>query len=98
MPDDGLAERAIRELAANMRYSPPALEDWERFYIFVATTHHCQNKWSATDVAQRLLRLGVPQERAEELGELYGHGRATLYMAGKGRHKNDKTGWTCFLG
>jgi len=59
--DPGVAAKTIYSCFQTLWSRPP--------------TATCRKQWSASDVTERLERLGVSADRAEELGELYGHCR-----------------------
>jgi hypothetical protein len=96
MSKDDPAERALRAVAARAR-STMEIVDWREFYNFIATAASCRKRWTMTHVRQRLLEMNVPEERANELSEIYGHCRCAIYWMGTGSHKQDTQGWSLFL-
>src|ERR1700680_297374 len=90
-----LAEHCLRTLAANAKGGSIGRSEWRWLYSFVIAARRARLRWTATDVQKRLVEQGVDEERAEELGQIYGHCRAALHLAGKG-DKRDHV-WSRFL-
>jgi hypothetical protein len=96
MSKDDFAERSLKAVAARAIHTMDIV-DWREFYNFVATVASCRKRWTRADVKRRLLEMKVPEDKAEELSEAYGHCRCALYFMGNGIHKNDAKGWSYFL-
>lgn len=90
-----LAEYCLRTLAANAKVGSIGISELRWLYSFVIAARRARLRWTATDVQQRLVEQRVDEERAEELGQIYGHCRAVLHLAGKGDQR-DKV-WSRFL-
>jgi len=90
-----LAEYCLRTLAANAKVGSIGISELRWLYSFVITAKRARLLWTAADVQKRLVEQGVDEERAEELGQIYGHCRATLHLAGKGDQRDGA--WSRFL-
>lgn len=90
-----LVEHCLRTLAANAKVGNIAMSELRSLYRFVIVARRAGSHWTATDVQKRLVEQGVDEERAEELGQIYGHCRAALHLAGKGDQRDEV--WSRFL-
>ena len=90
-----LVEYCLRTLAANAKVGCIGISELRCLYRFVIVVRRAGLRWTATDVQKRLVEQGVDEERAEELGQIYGHCRVALLLAGKG-DKRDEV-WSRFL-
>jgi hypothetical protein len=71
------------------------IETKKFLFGFVIVARRARLLWTATEVQKRLVEQGVDEEQAEELGQIYGHCRAALQLAGKGDHRDEV--WSLFL-
>lgn len=90
-----LVENCLRTLAANAKVGSIGISELRWLYSFVIAARRARLRWTATDVQKRLVEQGVDEERAEELGQIYGHCRAALRLAGKGEQRDEV--WSRFL-
>jgi hypothetical protein len=90
-----LVEYCLRTLAANTKVGSIGIYELRCLYSFVIVVRRARLRWTATDVQKRLVEQGVDEERAEELGQIYGHCRAALQLAGKGDQRDEV--WSRFL-
>jgi hypothetical protein len=90
-----LVEHCLRTLAANAKVGSIGISELRSLYGFVIVARRAKLRWTATDVQKRLVEQGVDEERAEEIGQIYGHCRAALYLAGKGDQRDEV--WSQFL-
>ena len=90
-----LVENCLRTLAANAKVGSIGISELRCLYSFVIVARRARLRWTATDVQKRLVEQGVDEERAEELGQIYGHCRAALHLAGKGDWRDNV--WSRFL-
>ena len=56
-----------------------SLQDWNRFYMFIARAHARRKRWDHHDVEGMLVQYGVPKGQAKMFSEVYWHGRCVLY-------------------
>jgi hypothetical protein len=89
------AEDYLRTVAANAKVGSKGISELRLLYSFVITARRARLSWTATEVQKRLVEQGVDEEPAEELGQIYGHCRAVLQLAGKGNHRDED--WSLFL-
>src|ERR1700683_4079858 len=90
-----LLEHCLRTLAANAKVGSLGISELRWLYSFVIVARRARLRWTATDVQKRLVEQGVDEERAEELGQIYGYCRAALHLAGKGDRRDHV--WSRFL-
>lgn len=90
-----LVDYYLQTLAANAKVGSSGISELRLLYGFVITARRAGLRWTATDVQKRLLEQGVDEERAEKLGQIYGHCRAALHLAGKGDQRDEV--WSRFL-
>jgi hypothetical protein len=90
-----LVEYCLRTLAANTKVGSIGISELRWLYSFVIAARRAGLRWAATDVQKRLVEQGVDERRAEELGQIYGHCRAALHLAGKGDPRDEV--WSRFL-
>ena len=90
-----LVDHSLRTLAANTKVGSIGIYELRCLYGFVIVVRRARLCWTATDVQKRLVEHGVDEERAEELGQIYGHCRAALQLAGKGDRRDEI--WSRFL-
>jgi len=90
-----LVEHCLRTLAANAKVGSIGIPELRSLYRFIIVAKRAKLRWTATDVQKRLIEQGVDEERAEELGQIYGHCRAALYLSGKGDQRDEV--WSQFL-
>ena len=79
----GLVEHLLQTLAANAKVGSIGISELRWLYSFVIAASRARLRWTATDVQKRLVEQGVDEERAEELGQIYGHCRAALHLAAR---------------
>jgi len=90
-----LVEYCLRTLAANAKVGSIGISELRWLYRLVIAARRAGLRWTATDIQKRLVEQGVDEERAEELGQIYGHCRAALHLTGKGDHRDEV--WSRFL-
>lgn len=90
-----LAEDYLRTVAANAKVGSIGIPEFRELFGFVIAPRRARLPWTATEVQKRLVEQGVDEEPAEELGQIYGHCRAALQLAGKGDHRDEA--WSLFL-
>lgn len=90
-----LVDHCLRTLAANVKTGSIGIYELRCLYAFIIVARRAKLRWTATDVEKRLVEQGVDEGRAEELGEIYGHCRAALHLAGKGDQADEV--WSRFL-
>ena len=90
-----LVDHLLRAVAANVKVGDIGISELRWLYSFVITVRRARLRWTATDVQKRLVKQSVDEERAEELGQIYGHCRAVLHLAGKGDQRDEV--WSRYL-
>ena len=80
---------------AGLAHGPSASSpfDWQRFYKFIVLAHARRKAWDAADVRKRLRDYGFSVEKAEEMAEVYWHGRCVLHVRKQFGRWIDYTGW-----
>lgn len=90
-----LVERFLQTLAANAKVGSIGISELKELYSFVLAARRARLRWTVTDVRKRLVEQGVDEDRAEELGQIYGHCRAVRHLAGRADKRDN--GWPQFL-
>ena len=67
--------------------------DWDRFYRFVVAAHAHRKGWDADDLQTRMIRYGLPKEKAAQMAEIYWHCRCALRVRGRWAKGVDYSAW-----
>ena len=93
MPSDPVELALFRYVKVRHGEAAASSFDWDRFYRFVVLAHTFRKGWDAYDVKARMLRYGLPEDKAEEMSQVYWHCRCALRVRSKWADRLGYANW-----